>query len=101
MTMRVFGAIALVAGLFACSAAFAQQQAAPAAGAAAPNLDAGPDKMPFATPYGTPITMDRAQAAIQAAVADANKRGWPLTNTLVEPNGHLIASPRKDSTQLP
>src|SRR5205085_11328088 len=100
MTMRIFGAIALVAGLFACSAAFAQQQAAPAAGAAAPNLDAVPDKMPFATPYGTPVTMERAQAAIQAAVAEANKRGWPLIITVVDPNGDLVAFARMDGAQL-
>jgi len=47
--------------------------------------------MPFATPYGAPITMERAQAAIQAAVAEANKRGWALNITVVDPNGDLVA----------
>lgn len=76
MTLRTFASIALAAGLLTGGAAFAQQQpAAPAAPAAAPNLDAVPDKMPFATPYGAPITLERAQAAVQAAVAEANKRG--------------------------
>jgi glc operon protein GlcG len=65
MLSRIFGAITLAAGLFATGAAYAQQQPAPAA---PPNLDAVPDKMPFATPYGTPITMERAQVLIQAAV---------------------------------
>ena len=68
MTLRTLTTIALAAGLLTAGAAFAQQQ--PAAPAAPPNLDAVPDKMPFATPYGAPITMERAQAAIQAAVAD-------------------------------
>jgi glc operon protein GlcG len=97
VTMRVIGAIALAVGLFAAGTGHAQQQPAPAA---PPNLDAVPDKMPFATPYGTPITMDRAQAAIQAAVAEANKRGWPLIITVVDPNGDLVAFARMDGAQL-
>jgi hypothetical protein len=39
-------------------------------------LDFVPDKMPFDTPYGPPVSLDRAQALIQAAVAEAKKRGW-------------------------
>jgi glc operon protein GlcG len=101
MTLRTLTSIALTAGLLAAGAAFAQQQpAAPAAPAAPPNLDAVPDKMPFATPYGAPITMDRAQAAIQAAVAEANKRGWALNLTVVDPNGDLVAFGRMDGAQL-
>jgi glc operon protein GlcG len=98
MTLRMFTAIALAAGLLVSGAAYAQQQ--PAAPAAPPNLDAVPDKMPFATPYGTPITMERAQAAIQAAVAEANKRGWALNITVVDPNGDLVTFARMDGAQL-
>jgi glc operon protein GlcG len=94
MTLRTFASIALAAGLLTGGAAFAQQQPA------APNLDAVPDKMPFATPYGAPITLERAQAAIQAAVAEANKRGWALNVTVVDPNGDLIAFGRMDGAQL-
>jgi glc operon protein GlcG len=100
MTMRIFEAIALVAGLFVGSTAYAQQQPTAAAPAAPPSLDAVPDKMPFATPYGAPIAMERAQAAIQAAVAEANKRGWPLNITVVDPNGDLVAFARMDGAQL-
>jgi uncharacterized protein GlcG (DUF336 family) len=102
MILRTLTSVALAAGLLAGGVAFAQQQpAAPAAPAAAPNpLDAVPDKMPFATPYGAPITMDRAQAAIQAAVAEANKRGWALNVTVVDPNGDLVAFGRMDGAQL-
>jgi hypothetical protein len=75
MIVRIFGAIALAVGLFASDAARAQQQPAPAA---PPNLDAVPDKMPFATPYGSPITMERAQVLIQAAVAEADQHGWAM-----------------------
>jgi glc operon protein GlcG len=101
MTLRTLTSIALAAGLLAAGAAFAQQQpAAPAAPAAPPSLDAVPDKMPFATPYGASITMDRAQAAVQAAVAEANKRGWALNVAVVDPNGDLVAFGRMDGAQL-
>jgi glc operon protein GlcG len=101
MTLRMFTAIALAAGVLAAGAAYAQQQpAAPAAPAAAPDLNAVPDKMPFATPYGTPVTMERAQAAIQAAVAEANKRGWASNITVVDPNGDLVTFARMDGAQL-
>jgi len=100
MTLRTLTTIALAAGLLAAGAAFAQQQPAAPAPAAPPNLDAVPDKMPFATPYGAPITMERAQAAVQAAVAEANKRGWALNVTVVDPNGDLVAFGRMDGAQL-
>jgi glc operon protein GlcG len=100
MTLRTLTSIALAAGLLAAGAAFAQQQPAPAATAAPPNLDAVPDKMPFATPYGAPIAMERAEAAIQAAVAEANKRGWALNITVVDPNGDLVTFARMDGAQL-
>jgi glc operon protein GlcG len=100
MTLRMFTAIALAAGVLAAGAAYAQQQPAPAAAPAVPDLNAVPDKMPFATPYGTPITMERAQAAIQAAVAEANKRGWALNITVVDPNGDLVTFARMDGAQL-
>ncbi len=96
MTLRTLTTIALGAGLLMAGAAFAQQQPAPGA----PNLDAVPDKMPFATPYGAPITMERAQAAIQAVVAEANKRGWAMNISVVDPNGDLIAFARMDGAQL-
>ena len=98
MTLRMLTTIAFGAGLLVAGVAFAQQQPAPPA--APPSLDAVPDKMPFATPYGAPITMERAQAAIQAAVAEANKRGWPLNITVVDPNGDLVAFGRMDGAQL-
>ena len=91
-------AIALAAGLLPVGGAYAQQQ--PAAPAAPPNLDIGPDKMPFATPYGAPIAMERAQAAIQAAVAEANKRGWALNIAVVDPNGDLVTFARMDGAML-
>ena len=44
--------------------------------------------------------MERAQAAIQAAVAEANKRGWASNITVVDPNGDLVTFARMDGAQL-
>ena len=77
-------------------AANAQQPAAPAANP----LDAVPEKMPFNTPYGAPISLEKAQAAIQAAVAEANKRGWPLNVAVVDSGGSLVTFARMDGAQL-
>ncbi len=94
-------ALALAAGVLAAGAATAQQAGAPAAPPAGPpDLNAIPDKMPFATPYGAPITLERAQSLVQAAVAEANKRGWAMNVAVVDPNGDLIAFGRMDGAQL-
>jgi len=93
MTLRTFATIAFAGGLLTASAAYAQQPAPP-------NLDAVPDKMPFATPYGTPITLERAQGLIQAAVAEGNKRGWAMNVAVVDPNGDILAFARMDGAQL-
>ncbi len=92
MKLRLLTAALLAGGLWA-GVANAQQQAAP-------DLNAIPDKMPFNTPYGTPITLERAQAVVQAGIAEANKRGWPLNITVVDPNGDLISFARMDGAQL-
>jgi glc operon protein GlcG len=103
MKSRTLTVLALAAGLFAAGQAMAQQPpapAAPAAPAAPPDLNVIPEKMPFNIPYGTPIAMDRAQALVQAAVAEANKRGWAMNVAVVDPNGDLIAFGRMDSAAL-
>jgi glc operon protein GlcG len=96
MTLRMLPVIALAAGLFASGNAYAQQQAP----AGAPDLNAVPEKMPFATPYGTPITMERAQSLIQAAVDEAHKRGWAMDIAVVDPNGDLVTFARMDGALL-
>src|SRR5271165_3262296 len=74
MRSYMWAAVLLAATLLVTGDAKAQQQ--PAAGGNP--LDVVPEKMPFNTPYGTPISLEKAQTAVQAAVAEANKRGWPL-----------------------
>ena len=97
MKSRTLTVLALAAGLFAAGQAFAQQPAAPAA---PPDLNAIPDKMPFNIPFGTPISMDRAQTLVKAAVDEATKRGWAMNIAVVDPNGDLIAFGRMDGAQL-
>jgi len=63
-------------------------------------LDAVPDKMPFDVPYGTPISLDKAEAAIAAAVAEAKKRDWKMNVAVVDSGGNLVAFQRMDGAQL-
>jgi uncharacterized protein GlcG (DUF336 family) len=77
--------------LVSCSS-FAQQKPNP--------LDNVPDKMPFDVPYGPPIGLERAQHAMQAAVAEAQKRGWKLNVAVVDSGANLVAFARMDGAQL-
>ena len=86
----------LAAALLVTGDAKTQQQ--PAAGGNP--LDVVPEKMPFNTPYGTPISLEKAQSAVQAAVAEANKRGWPLNVAVVDSGGNLVTFARMDGAQL-
>jgi hypothetical protein len=63
MIRRTVAAIVLVLGLVAAvGGAHAQQPATPAAPAQNP-LDVVPEKMPFNTPYGSPISLQKAEDA--------------------------------------
>jgi uncharacterized protein GlcG (DUF336 family) len=71
------------------------------AAAQQPNpLDNVPDKMPFDVPYGAPISLERAQAAIAAAVAESKKRGWKMNVAVFDSGGNLVAFQRMDGAQL-
>ena len=85
--------IALSAALLA-TAPHAQQSAP------ANPLDEVPDKMPFDIPYGTPISLDHAEAAIAATVAEAKKHNWKLNVSVVDSGGNLVAFQRMDGAQL-
>jgi glc operon protein GlcG len=63
-------------------------------------LDTVPDKMPFDVPYGAPISLDRAEAAIAATVAEAKKRDWKFNVAVVDSGGNLVAFQRMDGAQL-
>jgi len=63
-------------------------------------LDVIPEKMPFDVPYGTPISLDRAEAAIAAAVAESKKRDWKEVIAVVDTGGHLVALQRMDGAAI-
>jgi glc operon protein GlcG len=96
MKLRVSIAAMVAAGLFVVGEAKAQQPPAPGQNP----LDAVPEKMPFNAPYGAPITLEKAQAAVEAAVAEANKRGWQLNVAVVDSGGNLVTFARMDGAQL-
>ncbi len=94
MRIRVSTLAVLSAALALSAACHAQQPQKPNP------LDNVPDKMPFDLPYGTPISLDRAQAAISAAVAESTKRGWKMNVAVVDSGGNLVAFQRMDDAQL-
>jgi glc operon protein GlcG len=79
-----------------CASLSGQAQTPPAVNP----LDAIPDNMPFDVPYGTPISLDRAESAIAAAIAEAKKRHWKLNVAVVDSGANLVAFQRMDGAQL-
>lgn len=63
-------------------------------------LDAIPNEIPFDVPYGRPISLERAQAVIQAAVAAAKKRNWKMNVAVADSGGNLVAFQRMDGAML-
>jgi len=63
-------------------------------------LDIVPKQIPFDVPYGSPITLERAQAAINAVVAEAKKRDWKMNIAVVDSGGNLVAFQRMDGAML-
>src|ERR1043165_5645313 len=63
-------------------------------------LDVVPDQMPFDVPYGSPISLEQAQAVIQAAVAEAKKRNWKMNVAVADSGGNLVAFQRMDGAML-
>ena len=89
--MKHVKAVLASASLALATCAMAQQ----------PNpMDNVPDKMPFDLPYGQPISLERAQQAINAAVAESKKRGWKLNVAMVDSGANLVAFARMDGAQL-
>lgn len=90
---------AFAATVAATPLAWAQAPATPAA-PPAPAAPAVPEVMPFDIPYGTPISMDAAHKAIEAAAAEARKHNWKMAITVVDPAGNLVAHATMDGTQI-
>ena len=68
--------------------------------AASNPLDVIPNEIPFDVPYGPPISLNRAQAVIHAAVAEAKKRDWKMNVAVADSGGNLVAFQRMDGTML-
>ncbi len=63
-------------------------------------LDFVPNEIPFDTPYGPPISLDRAEAVIHAAIAAAKKRNWKMNVAVADSGGNLVAFLRMDGAML-
>lgn len=63
-------------------------------------LDVVPEQIPFDVPYGAPISLDRAEAVIHAAVAEAKKRNWKMNVAVADSGGNLVAFQRMDGAML-
>jgi uncharacterized protein GlcG (DUF336 family) len=63
-------------------------------------LDVVPPAMPFDVPYGEPISLERAQAVIAAALDEAKKHGWKVNIAVVDSGANLVAFQRMDGAQL-
>ena len=92
MNMKAaFGITTLGAALLVAGQGFAQT----------PNpLDVVPEKMPFDIPYGAPITLERADAILTAALAEAKKREWKMNCAVVDSGANLVSFKRQDGAQL-
>jgi len=84
----------LVFMLFSASATLAQTPQAPNP------LDVVQENMPFNIPYGAPISLETADAAIAAALQEAKQRNWALNIAVVDSGGNLVAFKRMDGAQL-
>ena len=81
--------LAAAAAVFTAAAAHAEMAApTPAAPAAPPQ-------------YGQPgVTLEQAQAAAAAAVAEAKKNGWLMAVAVVSNSGFLVSFSKMDQTQF-
>jgi glc operon protein GlcG len=63
-------------------------------------LDVIPNEIPFDVPDGRPISLEQAQAAIHAAVAEARMRNWKMNIAVADSGGNLVAFQRMDGAML-
>jgi glc operon protein GlcG len=92
MSLKTIATIAAFgSAMFAAGASLAQT----------PNpMDNVPEKMPNDIPYGAPISLDRADAALAAAVAESKRRDWKLICAVHDSGGNLVSFKRMDGAQL-
>ena len=93
MSRKLQTASVLLSSVFVMGAALAQ---APAANP----MDAIPEKMPFDVPYGAPISLERADAALAAAVNEAKAKGWKMVCAVMDSGASLVSFKRMDGAQI-
>src|SRR6516164_8663068 len=94
MSLRTVATVSMLVAFLSATSSLAQQ-------APPPNpLDVVPEKIPFDVPYRPPISLERAQAAISAVVAEAQKRDWKMNVAVVDSGGNLVAFQRMDGAML-
>jgi glc operon protein GlcG len=72
-----------------------------AAHAQAPTArDAVPEKMPNHILYGAPISLERADGVLTAALNESNKHGWALNCAVYDSGANLVAFKRQDGAQI-
>jgi glc operon protein GlcG len=91
-TRKILAATFLSSTLLAIGVANAQTAGNP--------FDVIPDKMPFDIPYGAPISLDRADAVLNAALAESKKRDWKLNCAVVDSGANLVSFKRMDNAQI-
>ena len=93
--MKALAVVAFATLLGLCAPVSADEAPGPAN-----PLDAIPATMPFSTPYGAPILLGRAQEAIEAAISEAQRRGWAINIAVDDSGANLVAFARMDGAQL-
>jgi len=91
MPPKIRAIAAMLPFLVCATSGFAQQPTA---------RDAVPDAMPFNVAYGAPISLERADAAIDAAFKEAKKHNWAMNIAVLDSGGNLVAFKRMDGAQL-
>jgi len=80
-------------GLALLTAASAQAQA--------PNpRDVVPEKMPNFILYGAPISLDRADGVLTAAMNESKAKGWALNCAVYDSGANLVSFKRQDGAQI-
>jgi len=67
---------------------------------AANPLDVVPEKLPFDTPYGPPISLEQADRVMAAAMNEAKNRTWKMVCSILDSGGNLLLLKRMDGAQL-
>jgi glc operon protein GlcG len=57
-------------------------------------------QLPTHPPYGSPISLDQAKAALAAAEAEAIRNNWSMVIAIVDSGANLVAMHRMDQAQL-